>query len=166
MQQNSNKVAALEAENTAIRTENASIRAENQSLKEKWYTNLPNGSIDSFEQLTNTFVEQFASSKKLKKLSVDLYKVYQRRGELLREYVSRFNKEKISIPFYNPETTVDAFRKVLLSDGEFYKEVTKLGYTTMEDALARAVIQIRWEEDEMNRAVHARYDPRRNDKRL
>ncbi|XP_031251632.1 uncharacterized protein LOC116109545 [Pistacia vera] len=35
----------------------------------------------------------------------------------------------------------------------------------MEDALARAVIQIRWEEDEMNRAIHTRYDPRRNDRR-
>ncbi|XP_031286801.1 uncharacterized protein LOC116145482 [Pistacia vera] len=35
----------------------------------------------------------------------------------------------------------------------------------MEDALARAVIQIRWEKDEMNRAIHPRYDPRRNDRR-
>ncbi|XP_031247646.1 uncharacterized protein LOC116105353 [Pistacia vera] len=131
----------------------------------QWYTNLPNGSIDSFAQLTNTFVEQFASSKKLEKLSVDLYRVYQRRGEPLREYVSRFNKEEISIPSCNPETAVDAFRKGLLPDGELYKELTKLGCTTMEDALARAVIQIRWEEDEMNRAAHSRYEPRRNDKK-
>ena len=35
MQQNLDKVAALEAENNAIRTENASVRSENQSLKEK-----------------------------------------------------------------------------------------------------------------------------------
>ncbi|XP_031273168.1 uncharacterized protein LOC116131644 [Pistacia vera] len=131
----------------------------------QWYTNLPNGSIDSFAQLTDTFVEQFASSKKLEKLSADLYRVYQRKGEPLREYVSRFNKEKISIPSCNPETAVDAFRKGLLPDGELYKELTKLGCTTMEDALARAVIQIRWEEDEMNRAAHSRYEPRRNDRK-
>ncbi|XP_031247768.1 uncharacterized protein LOC116105495 [Pistacia vera] len=131
----------------------------------QWYTNLLNDSIDSFAQLTDTFVEQFASSKKLKKLSADLYRVYQRRGEPLREYVSRFNKEKTSIPSCNPETAVDTFRKGLLSNGELYKELTKLGCTTIEDALARIVIQIRWEEDEMNRAVHARYDPRRNDRR-
>ncbi|XP_031275028.1 uncharacterized protein LOC116133462 [Pistacia vera] len=92
----------------------------------QWYMNLPNGSIDSFTQLTDTFVEQFASSKKLEKLSADLYRVYQRRGEPLKEYVSRFNREKISIPACNPETAVDAFRKGLLPDGELYKELTKL----------------------------------------
>ncbi|XP_031256352.1 uncharacterized protein LOC116114346 [Pistacia vera] len=129
----------------------------------QWYTNLPNGSINSFAQLTDTFVEQFASSKKLEKLLVDLYRVYQRRGEPLREYVSRFNKEKISIPACNLETTVDVFKKGLLPDGELYKELTKLGYTTMKDALARAVIQIRWEEDEINQTIYSRYDSRWND---
>ncbi|KAK3193134.1 hypothetical protein Dsin_024444 [Dipteronia sinensis] len=33
----------------------------------QWYTNLPNNSISSFTQLTDTFVEQFASSRKLEK---------------------------------------------------------------------------------------------------
>ena len=41
----------------------------------QWFTNLPNNSISSFAQLTDTFVEQFASSKKLEKLSGDLYHV-------------------------------------------------------------------------------------------
>lgn len=122
------------------------------------YTNLPNNSSSSFTQLTNTFVEQFASSKKLEKLSTDLYRVYQKKWESLREYVSRFNKEKISIPSCNPKTAVNAFRKCLLLDGELYKDLTKLGCTTMEDALARAVIQIRLEEDEANWIRHARYD--------
>ncbi|XP_031251984.1 uncharacterized protein LOC116109892 [Pistacia vera] len=35
----------------------------------------------------------------------------------------------------------------------------------MEDALARAVIQIRWEEDKMNRAAHFRYESRRSDRK-
>ncbi|XP_031285178.1 uncharacterized protein LOC116143868 [Pistacia vera] len=60
---------------------------------------------------------------------------------------------------------MDAFKKGLLPDGELYKELTKLGYTTIEDALAQAVIQIRWEEDEINRATHSRYDPRQNDRK-
>ncbi|KAK0603081.1 hypothetical protein LWI29_001207 [Acer saccharum] len=49
----------------------------------QWYTNLPNNSIDSFAQLTDTFVEQFASSRKLEKLSDDLYTITQRTGENL-----------------------------------------------------------------------------------
>ena len=39
----------------------------------QWYTNLPNNSISSFAQFTDTFVEQFASSKKLEKLFGDFY---------------------------------------------------------------------------------------------
>ncbi|XP_031270604.1 uncharacterized protein LOC116129007 [Pistacia vera] len=161
MQQHSNKVAALEAENTAIRTENPSIRAENPSIRAE----------NQFlkEKLTDAFVEQFTNSKKLEKLSADLYRVYQKKREPLKEYVSRFNKEKISIPSCNLETAVDAFRKSLFLDGELYKDLPKLGCSTMKDALARAVIQIRWEEDEMNRMKHARYDnrhQRQNDRRL
>ena len=43
----------------------------------QWYTNLANNSISSFAQFTDTFVEQFASSKKLEKLSGDLYRIQQ-----------------------------------------------------------------------------------------
>ena len=41
----------------------------------QWFTNLPNNSISSFAQLIYTFVEQFASNKKLEKLSGDLYHI-------------------------------------------------------------------------------------------
>ena len=41
------------------------------------YTNLANNSMSSFAQLTDTFVEKFASSKKLEKLSGDLYHIQQ-----------------------------------------------------------------------------------------
>ncbi|XP_031250005.1 uncharacterized protein LOC116107866 [Pistacia vera] len=122
----------------------------------------------SFAQLVDTFIEQFASNKKLEKLSTDLYRVYQKRGEPLRKYVNRFNKENISIRSCNPKMTVDTFRKGLLLDGELYKDLMKLGCITMEETLARAMIQIRWEEDEMNQMRHARYDnhhQRRNDRR-
>uniref|UniRef100_A0A803PCI1 Retrotransposon gag domain-containing protein n=1 Tax=Cannabis sativa TaxID=3483 RepID=A0A803PCI1_CANSA len=41
----------------------------------QWYTNLPNNSISSFAQLTDIFVEQFASSMKFEKLSDNLYRI-------------------------------------------------------------------------------------------
>lgn len=116
----------------------------------QWYTNMPNNSISSFVQFTNTFVEQFSSSKKLEKLSSDLYRIQQRRGELLWDYIGRFNREMVSIPFYNQEIAVDAFRKGLITDSKLYKELTKFNFNTMEDVLARAWIEIRWEEDEQN----------------
>lgn len=74
----------------------------------QWYTNLSNNSIASFAQLTDIFVEQFASSRKLEKLSDDLYRVRQRRDESLRDYVARFNAEKVSITACNVDTAVTA----------------------------------------------------------
>ncbi|KAK4849341.1 hypothetical protein QYF36_023771 [Acer negundo] len=76
----------------------------------QWYTNLPNNSIDSFAQLTDTFVEQFMSSCKLEKLLDDLYTITQRTGENLRAYVGRF-REKVQIPHCNQATAIYAFRK-------------------------------------------------------
>ncbi|KAK0571684.1 hypothetical protein LWI29_019923 [Acer saccharum] len=116
----------------------------------QWYTNLPNNSIDSFAQLTDTFVEQFASSRKLEKLSDDLYTITQRTGENLRAYVGRFNREKVQIPHCNQATAIYAFRKGLRFDSDLYKELTKYPCRTMEDVLAKAWAQIKWEEDEAN----------------
>ena len=96
-------------------------------------------------------MEQFARSKKLEKLSGDLYRIQQRRTELLRDYVGRFNRDKVSIPFCNQETTTDAFRKGLLPDEELYKDLTKFNCSTMEDALVRAWTDIRWEKDKLHR---------------
>ncbi|KAL5564706.1 hypothetical protein UlMin_027870 [Ulmus minor] len=111
--------------------------------------------------------KQFASSKKLEKLSGDLYRIQQRRTESLRDYVGRFNREKVSIPFCNQETAADAFRKGLLPDEELYKDLTKFNCSTMEDALARAWTEIRWEEDELHRTRRAPSgDSRSEEKRL
>ena len=128
----------------------------------QWYTNLPNNSISTFAQLTDTFVEQFASSRKLAKISEDLYVIVQRRGEPLRDYVGRFNKEKVSITNCNQNTAVAAFRKGLRPDSDLYKELTKYPCKAMEEVLAKAWAQIKWEEDEVN---YHRSSPRRETRR-
>lgn len=79
----------------------------------QWYTSLPNASIGSFVDIHAAFIEQFASSRKLEKHSDDLYANKQGDAELLRAYVSRFNKEKVAIPDCNMGTTISAFRKGL-----------------------------------------------------
>ena len=109
----------------------------------QWYTNLSNNFISSFAQLVDCFVEQFASSCKLLKLSDDLYGVRQRPNESLREYVARFNKEKVSIPNCNKDTAVNAFHKGLPPISGLYKELTMYPCRTMEDVLAKAWAQIK-----------------------
>ncbi|XP_057791045.1 uncharacterized protein LOC131008168 [Salvia miltiorrhiza] len=116
----------------------------------QWYTNLPNNSIRSFAQLTDVFVQQYANSRKLEKISEDLYAIVQRHGEPLQDCIGRFNKEKVSITNCSEQTAVTAFRKGLLPGSDLYKTLTKYPCKTMEDVLIQAWAQIKWEEDQYN----------------
>ncbi|KAL5821930.1 hypothetical protein ACOSQ3_023812 [Xanthoceras sorbifolium] len=84
--------------------------------------------------------------------------------ELLCDYVGRFNKEKVSIPYCNQAMAISNFRKGLLHDSDLYKELIKYPCKTMEDVLAKAWSQIKWEEDEVNYTPsrHNRNDERRS----
>ncbi|XP_013673634.1 uncharacterized protein LOC106377968 [Brassica napus] len=62
------------------------------------YINLPTRSISSFASLSDKFVEQFVSSRSLEKTSDGLYKILQHRVEPLRDYIARFNQEKVAVP--------------------------------------------------------------------
>ncbi|XP_062080233.1 uncharacterized protein LOC133784987 [Humulus lupulus] len=93
---------------------------------------------------------EFASSRKLEKSAEDLYIIVQRRGEPLQDCVGRFNKEKVYITHCNQDIAISAFRKGLRYDLDLYKELTKYPCKTMEDILAKACAQIKWEEDKAN----------------
>ncbi|KAF2589753.1 hypothetical protein F2Q70_00039451 [Brassica cretica] len=67
----------------------------------QWYINLPSRFIASFAVLSDKFVEQFASSRDLKKTSDSLYEILQHRAKPLRGYIVRFNQEKVAIPECN-----------------------------------------------------------------
>ncbi|XP_013608316.1 PREDICTED: uncharacterized protein LOC106315092 [Brassica oleracea var. oleracea] len=117
----------------------------------KWYINLPIGSISSFATLSDGFVEQFVSSRNLEKTLDSLYEILQHRVETLRDYIARFNQEKVSIPECNVTTAISAFKRGMLPDGDLYKELTKYQCKTMEDVLSRAWAQVKWEEDVASR---------------
>ncbi|XP_038718291.1 uncharacterized protein LOC120011280 [Tripterygium wilfordii] len=131
----------------------------------QWYISLPNGNISSFAQLVDTFLVHFSSSKKIQKCSEDLFRVVQRREESTRDFVARFNKERVSIPRCNPETAFRAFKNGLLVDRGLYEEIAKYDCQNMEDALARATIQIRWEEDARRRPTPPNNDREKRGKR-
>ena len=113
-----------------------------------WFMHLQHGSISSFADLVNAFKIQFASSRKLEKQSSDLYHVIQRSNETLREYLNRYNKEKVSIPHCDVPTSIQAFRQGLVRGSELYRELTKYPCLSFEDVQAKAMAQIRLEEDE------------------
>ncbi|XP_013624567.1 PREDICTED: uncharacterized protein LOC106330681 [Brassica oleracea var. oleracea] len=118
----------------------------------QWYINLPTSSISSFAVLSDKFMEQLASSRSLEKTSVGLYEILQHRVEPLRDYIARFNQEKVAVPECSIPTAISAFKRCLLPDWGLYKELTMYPCKTMEDVLSRAWAQVKWEEDVASRA--------------
>ncbi|XP_074293571.1 uncharacterized protein LOC141620657 [Silene latifolia] len=86
--------------------------------------------------------------RKPEKLSSDLYRIVQRFEESTRDYIARFNVEKISIPRCDPTTAVNAFRRGLHRDSDLYKDLTKHPCATFEEVKQMAEATYRLEEDE------------------
>nr|XP_017245120.1 PREDICTED: uncharacterized protein LOC108216789 [Daucus carota subsp. sativus] len=113
----------------------------------QWYVSLPNGSIGTFADLVDAFNLQFASSRVFEKTTSDLYKITQRYREPLREYLTRFNREKVTITNCDIPTAIEAFRRGLERDSPLYDELTKYPCKTLDDVQAKAMAQVRLEED-------------------
>ena len=58
----------------------------------------PSGSITSFLQLAELFSTRFVAGNRDKKTSIHIVKIRQAKGEDLKEYVMRFNREVVLIP--------------------------------------------------------------------
>ncbi|XP_074290379.1 uncharacterized protein LOC141617102 [Silene latifolia] len=93
------------------------------------YINLPNGSVQSFTDLINSFNHEFASSRELEKRLSDLYRIKQNHNETIRAFLTRFNKEKFSIPRCDVGIAVEAFRQELPMD----VQAKGLGYIRPEE---------------------------------
>ncbi|XP_010695646.1 uncharacterized protein LOC104908250 [Beta vulgaris subsp. vulgaris] len=127
----------------------------------QWFINLNNGIISSFAQLVNTFNMQFASNRMMEKQASDLHRIVQKSDQSLKEFVNRFNREKVSIPNCDSRTAIEAFKRGLEEESNLYKELTKYPCPTFEDAQAKALAQIRLEEDMQSRKAYANVDSRK-----
>ncbi|XP_074342923.1 uncharacterized protein LOC141680652 [Apium graveolens] len=108
---------------------------------------LPNGSIGTFANLVDAFNAQFANNWIFEKTTSDLYKIVQRRREPLRDYLTYFNREKVTITNCDVQTAIEAFRRGLKRDSPLYDELTKYPCSIMDNVQAKAMAQVRLEED-------------------
>ncbi|XP_074300622.1 uncharacterized protein LOC141631914 [Silene latifolia] len=112
----------------------------------QWFVGLPNRSISTFVDLVNTFTQQFASNRKPEKHTSDLYRVVQGFDEKIRDFITRFNKEKVAI-----RGSVEAFRQGLHQDSDLYKDLTRHPCRTFEDVQAKATATMSLEEDVLDK---------------
>ncbi|XP_012846963.1 PREDICTED: uncharacterized protein LOC105966934 [Erythranthe guttata] len=94
-----------------------------------------------------------------------LFRLKQREGEDLREYVKRFSAEKLEIPVTPPEILVSAFIQGL-QDGDFFRSLAKRNASTFAELLERAEKYINLEECRKMKDGERNRDMGSGDKRI
>ncbi|XP_056684185.1 uncharacterized protein [Spinacia oleracea] len=118
----------------------------------EWLINITPGSVACLADLINAFYQQFASSHQLEKQTSDLYRLVQAPTELVRNYFSQFNCEKISIKNCDIKIAIEALKRGLIPNSELYCEITKYPCATFEEVRFKACAQMHLEDDEAIRA--------------
>ena len=127
-----------------------------------WFSKLAPNSISTFKELSMQFASHFIEGHRFKKSTACLMSIKQWEEETLRSYITRFNKEALSINEANDKILVVAFTNGL-QKGKFLFSLYKNDPKTMLDVLYRATKYMNAED-----ALLAREEkPRRGrDKRI
>ena len=102
-----------------------------------WFSRLMPNSINTFKELSAQFTSHFIGGHKYKRSTVCLMSIKQRDDETLRSYITRFNKEALSIDKADDKILVAAFTNGLRK-GKFLFFLYKNDLKTMSDVLYKA----------------------------
>ena len=102
-----------------------------------WFNKVMPNSISTFRELSVQFASHFIGGHRYKKSTVCLMNIRQREDETLRSYITRFNKEALSIDEVDNKILIAAFTNGLRK-GKFLFSLYKNNPKTMFDVLYRA----------------------------
>ena len=102
-----------------------------------WFSRLMPNSISTFKELSAQFTVHIIGGHRYKKSTACLMSIKEREDETLRSYISRFNKEALSINKASNKILVTAFTNGLRK-GKFLFSLYKNDPKTMSDVLYRA----------------------------
>ena len=102
-----------------------------------WFNRLTPNSINTFKELSAQFTAHFIGGHRYKKSTACLVSIKQREDETLKSYITRFNKEALSIDEADNKILVAAFTNGLWK-GKFLFSLYKNDPKTMSDVLYRA----------------------------
>ena len=102
-----------------------------------WINQLTPNSISTFKELSAQFTAHFIGGHRYKKSTACLMSIKQQENEMLRSYISRFNKEALSIDKADDKILVAAFTNGLRK-GKFLFSLYKNDPKTMSEVLYRA----------------------------
>ncbi|XP_068474917.1 uncharacterized protein [Phaseolus vulgaris] len=107
----------------------------------EWFLSLPDGHITSFQQFSKLFMEQYIMNRAPPVVSYDLFDVRQSQDESLRDYLSRFGAQVVSLPSKDEDMLVHAFKKGVLA-GPFSESLIRNRPSTFAEIRRRAVAHI------------------------
>ena len=125
-----------------------------------WFSRLTPNSINTFKELSAQFTSHFIGGHRYKKSTACLMSIKQREDETLRTYITRFNKEALSIDKVDDKILVAAFTNGLRK-GKFLFSLYKNDPKTISEVLYRATKYMNAED-----ALSAREDKPRKRERL
>ena len=129
-----------------------------------WFSQLAPNSISTFKELSAQFTMNFISGHRYKKSTACLMSIKQREEETLRAYISRFNKEALSIDEADDNILVAAFTNGL-KEGKFLFSLYKNDPKTMSEVLYRATKYMNAEDALLAREERPKKRERQEDTR-
>ena len=86
-----------------------------------WFSKIPPNSVSSFEKLSKLFVNNFIGAQRHKRSSSSLLTIEQGENESLRSFITRFNRETLTVDEVDDKLLLAAFHNGVNSDFFIHK---------------------------------------------
>jgi hypothetical protein len=94
-----------------------------KGVAKDWFTGLPPKSIGTFKELGRLFLTQFLATRKRKKDPTCLLTLRQDKEESLKDFMLRFNREKLEVDTPDDKTLLYALMQGVRAEGPLMAEV-------------------------------------------
>ena len=81
-----------------------------------WFSKIPPNTVSSFEELSKLFVNNFIGGQRHKRSSSSLLTIEQGENESLRSFITRFNREALTVDEMDDKLLLAAFHNGVNSD--------------------------------------------------
>ena len=81
-----------------------------------WFSKIPPNTVSSFEELSKLFVNNFIGGQRHKRSSSSLLTIKQGENESLRSFITRFNREALTVDEVDDKLLLAAFHNGVTSD--------------------------------------------------
>ncbi|XP_059446340.1 uncharacterized protein LOC132177880 [Corylus avellana] len=96
-----------------------------RGVAKEWFGSLSPKSVDSFDYLWQQFLGQFLAVRRRKKNPAYLLSLVQGENESLKDYMLRFNREKLTIESTDEQTILSALMHGIKTEGHLMAELAK-----------------------------------------